>query len=413
MSEAQQVMLEPRSRSVVDLHDQGAAPSGDAPTRPKRRLVILGKYFPGAQAGAKSGGIETDTLAVAEALKDEFDVTVLAHSTTATGSKEQWPGFKVVRTGTQAVLFSQPISLAHFVWLRRLKPDLIQLHAPNHWASLSLRLSGSKAPVIVTHHMEVQGRRWVQALVAPIYRAVCRAARVVIVSTPSNLTYSADLPNPLAHVEVIPYGLDPADYAVDAAVKRAARELRDALGLTGPVAGFVGRAVPYKGLPILIEALSLRPGIGCIVVGDGPLLDGLKAEVEVRGMTDRVKFLGRLADERAKLVALAAMDWFVLPSISPAEAFAIVQVEAQLCGLPVINSRLPTGVSDVTVDGETGLHFTAGDAGDLAEKMDQLVRDPERAIAMGQAGRARALAYYTAGRHRDEIVRVFRSAGSA
>lgn len=380
---------------------------------PKKKLVILAKYFPGDQAGAKAGGIETDTLAVAEALKDDFDITVLAHSTDRLTTEERWDGFSVIRSATEAVILSQPISLSHFLKMRRLDADVLHLHAPNHWASLvAFLMMKPGTRLVITHHMEVQGRRWMQQLVSPIYRALARKAKVVIVSAPTNLTNSRDLPKPLKHVEIVPYGLDPVDYEIDAEVRQAAKDLRASLGVTGPVVGFIGRAVAYKGLPVLLEALRDQPDIGCLVVGDGPLTAGLKAQAEADGMAHRVHFLGRLPDGRAKLVALAAMDCFVLPSATPAEAFAIVQVEAQLCGLPVIASGLPTGVSDVTIDNLTGLHFTPNDRADLAAKMRILADDPERARAMGEAGRQRALDHYSAQKHRNTILRIFREASA-
>ena len=379
----------------------------DATHEKQPKLLIVGKYFPPVDgSNLKIGGIESDTLAAATALSNDFDVTVLAHSTDRRGGIEQWPTFRVIRSPTEIVAFSQPISLSHLKWLWRLKPDIIHFHAPNYWAALALQITKPKTKIVVTHHMEVQGRKLLKAALLPMYRALCRRADAVIVSTSKNYRSSSDLPKPLANVHAIPPGMETAPFA--ASMQPQAAALRASLGVSSmPVVGFLGRAVPYKGLPVLIEALSLCPGVHGLIVGDGPVLDEVKSQTRRLGLEDRISFLGRVASETDKRVALAAMDIFALPSVTSAEAFAIVQVEAQLTGLPVLASSLPTGVSDVTVDGVTGYHVNVGDARDLADKIAVLAGDPDLRARLGQAGRDRAKELYSTERYSQNIRAVF------
>ena len=193
---------------------------------------------------------------------------------------------------------------------------------------------------------------------------------------------------------VIPYGLDPDRYQPTAAVRARADALRERAG--GPILLFVGRLVPYKGLDVLLRAL---PGLEAqtVIVGDGPLRGALETMVRELGLGDRVQLAGEVTDEE-RLAWLHACAALVLPSTTRQEAFGMVQLEAMLCGRPVVSTDLPTGVPWVNVHGETGLVVRAGDAASLRGALDRLVDDADLRQALGAAARARALNMFTADR---------------
>jgi rhamnosyl/mannosyltransferase len=96
--------------------------------------------------------------------------------------------------------------------------------------------------------------------------------------------------------------------------------------------------------------------------------------------------------DQATLRALYALaDVLVLPSVARSEAFGIVQIEAQLAGLPVICTELGTGTSYVTAHRRTGLVVPPDDPPALAAALTELWCNPERARAFGLAGRERAV----------------------
>ena len=76
----------------------------------------------------------------------------------------------------------------------------------------------------------------------------------------------------------------------------------------------------------------------------------------------------------------------------------MVQLEAMLCGRPVVSTDLPTGVPWVNVHGETGFVVRAGDAASLRGALDRLVADPALRQALGTAARSRAVDRFTADR---------------
>jgi alpha-maltose-1-phosphate synthase len=75
------------------------------------------------------------------------------------------------------------------------------------------------------------------------------------------------------------------------------------------------------------------------------------------------------------------------------EPLGIVNLEAMACGSAVVASKVG-GIPEVIVDGETGLLVPPDDPASLAVALNELARDPERAAAMGRAGRERAVAEF-------------------
>jgi len=119
------------------------------------------------------------------------------------------------------------------------------------------------------------------------------------------------------------------------------------------VIGFLGRLTHEKGVEYLISAapriLERSPSARIVVAGEGEnvaggLNESVKAKLEGQakslGLGDKVVFTGYL-DEASVLEFYSRCDVFVLPSIDPLEAFGMVQVEAMLCGTPVVATDMP------------------------------------------------------------------------
>jgi rhamnosyl/mannosyltransferase len=169
----------------------------------------------------------------------------------------------------------------------------------------------------------------------------------------------------------------------------------------------VGRLVYYKGFDHAIRALRQVEGAHLLLVGEGPLraeLEALARECDVAG---RVHFLGRLEDE-ALTTLYYACDAYVLSSVTRAEAFALVQLEALACGLPVINTALDSGVPFVSRHEESGLTVPPGDEAALASAMRRMLAHPEQRRTWGEAGRARVLAEFTQARMGERVLDVYR-----
>jgi glycosyltransferase involved in cell wall biosynthesis len=153
----------------------------------------------------------------------------------------------------------------------------------------------------------------------------------------------------------------------------------------------VGTFKRQKGHVHLIDAArSVLPDhaqLHLVLVGDGPLLDEVRAQVDAAGIADRVHFLRTRRDVPA---LLAASDSFVLPSLW--EGLPLALVEAMAGDLPVIATRV-SGTEQVMVDGRTGWVVPPGDASALADAMRELLADDRRAATMAASARHRATRY--------------------
>jgi rhamnosyl/mannosyltransferase len=124
-----------------------------------------------------------------------------------------------------------------------------------------------------------------------------------------------------------------------------------------------------------------------VLVGDGPLKASLERIARDAGVADKVVFLERVDDVNAYY---HAADVFALPSVARSEAFGLVQLEAMASGIPVVNTRLTSGVPYVSPHGVTGLTVPPGDAGALTVAINELLDDPDLRQRYGAAGRRRA-----------------------
>ena len=160
--------------------------------------------------------------------------------------------------------------------------------------------------------------------------------------------------------------------------------------------GFVGRIVREKGILDLAQAMiSVRsriPRAKLIIVGDtlasdaDPLAKTRLQEIIARGGLARdVIFAGYRQDIPH---ILAHLDLFVLPSWR--EGMPRTVLEAMACGLPVVATDI-RGCREEVAAGETGVLVPPHDPAALAEAIVQVLRDPDRARAMGTKGRARAV----------------------
>jgi len=357
-----------------------------------RRLTLLAKYFPPVR-----GGMEQHAGLLTRAVSDVFDTTVIAHGEGRKTIRESLYGAQIVRCGTLATLFSQPISPAYGREMRRSQPDIVHLHAPNVLATLAALRAPRSARIVVTHHADILGREPLRSLALMAYRRVIARAAAVIVSSRNLARFSLDLPDCAGRLHVIPFSTEPEleSFLADDAVRTEAAALRTRLIAPDQMlCVFVGRLVPYKGLDVLLHAMAQVPSLALAVIGDGPLMEESRALVQSLGMQSRVHFLGA-AEERVKQATYGAANIFAMPSVTTAEAFGISQIEAMRWGLPVVTTDLPSGVPEVGVPGETSLIVKPRDIAALAAALQRLCNDADMRRRMGEAGRTRARTLYS------------------
>jgi glycosyltransferase involved in cell wall biosynthesis len=185
-------------------------------------------------------------------------------------------------------------------------------------------------------------------------------------------------------VEVIYNGLESSSYQEPSAPEVLRGDLGVVNGslLIGMIANF---NFEIKGHRYFLEAakmvLEKMPDTEFLLVGDGPLRPQYEQMASELGIRKKVHFLGKRSDVP---MIVANLDVSVLPSIS--EGLSNVILESMAAGKPVIATKVG-GSMETVQEGVTGYLVPPADSRALADRMVTLFRNPERARAMGAAGR--------------------------
>ena len=279
------------------------------------------------------------------------------------------------------------------------EPDVVCLHLPNLSGTLAALALGRK--FIIHWHAPVRAGdlgRAVRALL-PAYRLlearVLRGASRIIVTSRAMRDGCPQLEAHRHKCRVVPLGIDLAQAGLppvrpgDPGLSRAVPSLAGPEGPELPMVLSLGRFAAYKGFDRLVRAAGAVPGARFVMAGDGPLFGDVRNLCRGMGLEERIAFPGRV-DDAGRDALYAACQVFCLPSVSPAEAFGLVLLEAMARARPVVACCPPwSGVGEVVEHGETGLLVPPDDPDGLARAVRSLLDDPSRARAMGLAGQAR------------------------
>jgi rhamnosyl/mannosyltransferase len=285
------------------------------------------------------------------------------------------------------------------------------VHEPNPWALVSLLVARSRIPYAIWFHSAViRPRLQYRLFYAPIARPIYDGARRFVVSSPALAERSAALQPYRDRISVIPFGVDVEPWQSTAAIQLRVAQLRRAAGR--PMVLFVGRLVPYKGVDVLIKAVSALP-VHLVIAGDGPMRGAWEQLANEQRGRGTVEFAGAVADGELKALMHAAAV-FALPSVTAAEAFGLVQLEAMACSTPVVSADVASGVPWVNRDGVTGIVVPPGDVAALRCAIERLVGDAPLSARLGAAGLARARGEFSMPAMADRLVELCdRVAGDA
>ena len=179
-----------------------------------------------------------------------------------------------------------------------------------------------------------------------------------------------------------------------------------------PSVVFVGRITRQKGLPYLLRAAAaLPPDVQLVLCAGAPDTPEIGAEVEglveeLRARRGGVVWIAEMLPRADVVALLTAATVFACPSVY--EPLGIVNLEAMACETAVV-ATATGGIPEVVADGRTGLlvpieQMTDGTGtpldrerfeADLARALTEVAVDPDRAAAMGRAGRERAVTEFS------------------
>ncbi len=366
------------------------------------KVLQLGKYY-----APYRGGMETHLSGLCEELKGRVELEVLVSNTAPRTVHEVVHGVSVTRCAELVKVASTSLNPTLPLELSRRRYDVLHMHFPHPMAVMGYL--GSVRPrrhgLVITYHSDIVRQKRLLKLYGPFMHKALERADAILVGSPNYVETSEALRPHRAKCQVVPFGIDVSRFERTPEREAAAAAVRARYG-GAPLLMGVGRLVYYKGFDHAIRALRQVEGAHLLLVGEGPLRAELEALARTSGVAERVHFLGKLGDE--ELLALYyACDAYVLSSVTRAEAFALVQLEALACGLPVINTALDSGVPFVSRHEESGLTVPPGDEAALAGAMRRMLASPEQRRAWGEAGRARVLAEFSQARMGQRVLDVY------
>lgn len=197
-------------------------------------------------------------------------------------------------------------------------------------------------------------------------------------------------------VEIIPFGVDMTRFSPPQGEHGSETGAYPKNSVTDvPVVFGVAKGLhPVYGLDLLIEAFAQVhchfPHTLLRIAGDGPQRCSLETLAKNLGVTECIEWLGQLPN--ANVAAFyQSVDIVVIPSRQ--ESFGVTAVEGSACARPVIASRVG-GLTEVIVEGETGLLVPPESISELGKAMERLIKDPTLRDTMGRQGRANVLRHY-------------------
>ena len=307
------------------------------------------------------------------------------------------------------------LTIRQYLALQRARPDVVHTH--DHPALLAAAVlyrmvSAHEVRIIYTLHLDPPGRRsaWKRHLLGWLLRR-CEAVTTVSRDTLPKLELIA-MPVPRDILHVVPGA---ASVVVREKTDPAVVEFARSIGHRGgPVLLQVSNFVhPSKvaGTERLLHAMAIvrrqRADARLLLLGTGPLVDGIKALRDRLGLEDAVFIPGTFIDDLSLPMGLADLHCH----ISLQDACPISILEAMHAGKPIVASRTG-GIPEIIDDGVSGL-LVGEDPAEIAATILGLLENAAQAESLGVRARKAAMARFTWDRVAADFERLYRSQPSA
>lgn len=227
--------------------------------------------------------------------------------------------------------------------------------------------------------------RWRKKLLIEIEKKTAKYKDVIVVNNKHDFDQAKRLGiKPHGSLELIYNGLDISE--IDYLSRQEAR-LKLGLPENGFVFGTIANFYPTKGLKYLIEAVKQlqetrdMKQVKFVIIGEGELRPKLELLIANYHLQDRVILLGRIDDARSYLKAFEA---YVQPSVK--EGFPWAILEAMGASLPIIATRVGA-IPEVIQDGENGLMVAPSRPDQIADKLVELIANPDLRTTLGSNAR--------------------------
>ena len=335
-------------------------------------LMILNYYYPYI-----SGVSEYARVLAEEFVARGNECTVICSNHSKLSETEIINGVKVVRAPVIMKISKGTVSPKFITFAKKLSKevDIVCMHLPMLEAGIISHFI-PKEKLFPIYHCDVnlpKGalNKFIVSTMDRQHRKCLKRANKVLVTTVDYARSSRvakDFESKLLEIHAPIKEVTPCE-------KRADKE---------KIIGFCGRIVEEKGIDVLLAAYKIlkekRSNIRLRIGGDyknvagGSVYSTLTEYIETNGVKD-VEFIGMIPETEMGAF-YSGLDVFTLPSVNSLEAFGLVQIEAMMCGTPVVASDLP-GVRTIVQNTGMGLVCKRGNAEDLAECIEKILDAPE------------------------------------
>lgn len=309
-----------------------------------------------------------------------------------------------------------------------LEADVVHCHTWYTYLAGLIARELWEVPLVVTAHSLEPLRPWKREQLGGAYQvsswverqAIETADRVIAVSNETARDIEKVYPGASGKIEVIYNGIDANEYR-----PVLSREIPDRFGIddSRPYVLFVGRITRQKGIIHFVDAIRhIDPEAQIVLVAGAPDTPEIAREMQehiaaAQNAHDAIFWIQEMLSVEEKVGLYSHASVFCCPSVY--EPFGIINLEAMACEAPVVSSSVG-GIPEVVVDGETGIlvdpdlipdTFTPRDpeqyARKLAQSINTVLRDPERARSYGTEGRRRAVEHFSWDHIAAETVRLY------
>lgn len=336
------------------------------------KILHITKFYP----PQFFGGIETVCKDLVD-LQISYgnEVTVICNSTNSKNLFIKNKNFRLFACSTIFNIYSQPFSVNLIFKFLKLIPkyDIIHVHFPNPFISLLICLFKIKPPVLIHWHSDIVKQKFLIYFLRFIQNYSIVKATHVIGATKAHIENSSSFKYFKSKCTVLPYYI------------KSLHDLNICDSITSDLQAFfnqynnkriilsVGRLVSYKGFTNLINAtINLDSSYIVCIVGTGPQKKQLHNKISKLGLEKRVFLLGKLNKYDLFLIYKKCFI-FCLPSVTKAEMFGVVQVEAMMFGKPVISTNIEaSGVPYVNIHKHTGLVVSPNNSNELVDSVNKI-----------------------------------------
>jgi glycosyltransferase involved in cell wall biosynthesis len=283
--------------------------------------------------------------------------------------------------------------------VRAERPDLLHTHLVHGDVYGSIASQAARVPFVSSRHND---DRYLLGPFRFVDRAFAHGASRLVAISEAVRAFLERAGLPARKLVTIHYGLDELPTTPSELTPAAAGVPEGA-----PLVLAIGRLIAQKDHATLLRAFAAvhaeHADARLAILGGGPLETSTRELADALGLGEAVLLPGRLETR----------DWLeradVFVHTSRWEGFGIVLLEAMVAGLPIVATRV-SAVPEVVADGVTGTLVEPGDVDAVAAALSDLLADPERRRALGDAGLARACSEFSVARMADRTLEVYEEA---